>query len=108
MSGALDRPDHVNVPVLDFRGLIAEALERNADLDLVAGVRQPSFRIEDEIGAQIRKRPSAGEAAEAAALSARILQTSTSVGSAAAGPSSGEYCEKPVRVAACCQTGSDK
>src|SRR4029079_14446127 len=69
MPRALDAADDVKAPVLGGRRLVAQALERNADLDLVPEVGQMSLRVEDEIGAEVCRRAPAGHAAEPGARS---------------------------------------
>jgi len=52
-TGVLDLAHDVQPPVLGLMRLIAEALERNADLDFVSPIGDAAARLKDEVGAQI-------------------------------------------------------
>ena len=67
MPAALDAPHHLQAPLLRVAGLVAQALERNPHLDLVAGFGQPPHGVEHEVGAQVRRLAPGGQSAEAAA-----------------------------------------
>jgi hypothetical protein len=65
----LHLPHDVDVPALQIRGLVFQALERNANLDFVAGLGQSALGCENEILTEIgrratgkRRRPPAVEA----------------------------------------------
>ena len=49
VARVLDLADHVDPPALRVGGLIADALERQADLDLVAPVRDPALGVVQEV-----------------------------------------------------------
>src|SRR4051794_30212402 len=63
----LDLPDHVDVPRLLARGLVAQALERNPDLDFVPPLGHAAARLEHIVGAQVGLLASHQGAADEAA-----------------------------------------
>src|SRR5205814_6915584 len=68
MAAALDLSDDVQPPVLLRCRLVAQALERNANFNLVPGSGEMPLRIEHEVGAEIGERTAAADAAEMIAL----------------------------------------
>jgi hypothetical protein len=55
VPGALHAADDGEPPALRVGALVAQALERNAQLDLEAVVGEPPLRLEDEVGVDVRR-----------------------------------------------------
>ncbi|MBK8003768.1 MAG: hypothetical protein IPK12_07410 [Gemmatimonadetes bacterium] len=53
-AGMLHQAEDVELPGLLVGRLVAQALERDADLDLVAPRHQPAARLEQEVGREVR------------------------------------------------------
>ena len=64
----------MDAPVLLLRRLVADALEWNADLDLVAARGDVAFRLEDVVGIEVGRLAALRQATEAATGSARALR----------------------------------
>ena len=66
-AGMLDLAVHVDPPGLHVHALIAQALERDSDLDLIAPIGHPTLGLVHEVGAQVdgvaRRRGRAGAGA---------------------------------------------
>ena len=72
VPGVLGDPDDLEAPVLRVGALIADALERDADLDLIAPGRNVAARLVHEVGAEIHDAIEP-PGADAAASGARVL-----------------------------------